>query len=173
MKTMDLLLLRHAKSDHDSSQWQTDAERPLSAKGIRRQKRCALGMKQLPIKIDQVWVSTYIRAKQTFKIIQEVLNLQIPVQFREDLIVFADPKHVFSSILDEFEKDESKTLLLVGHNPNISTLYQLFIPDQDQYLRTSELVWIKIYSKTESKLVDIFSREKLYKLAEKEGENFS
>ena len=38
-------MVRHAKSAYDWSRWPQDHMRPLSDKGIEREHKCALGMK--------------------------------------------------------------------------------------------------------------------------------
>ncbi|MHA1983156.1 MAG: phosphohistidine phosphatase SixA [Candidatus Hodarchaeales archaeon] len=161
---MDLYLLRHAKSAHDPFKWKTDGERPLSKKGLSRQRHCSNGMKKLGIQIDKALVSPYIRARQTFKIVQKTLNLKCPVEYDEDLIVFENPKKILKKIEKEFHDNPDISLLLVGHNPHLSDLLTLLVGNQAEILRTSELAKVKFRGEEDSFLEQFYTRDALMKL---------
>jgi phosphohistidine phosphatase len=162
---LDLYLLRHAKSSHDPSKWKTDGERPLSKKGLSRQQHCSNGMKKLGIIIDKALVSPYVRARQTYRIVQETLDLDCPVEYEEDLIVFENPKKIIKKIEKEFQDNPDISLLLVGHNPHLSDLLTLLVGDDAEDLRTSELAKVKYLGEDDSFLEQFYTREELMKLS--------
>lgn len=161
---MELFLLRHAKSDHDPSKWQTDSERPLSKKGISRQNHCSIGMSKLDITLEKAWISPYRRTRQTFQIVQSVMNLTCDVEFKHELIVLENPKKILELLINENESNPEISLLLVGHNPHLSDLI-FILCNEDIDLKTSELVWINFSNENDSKLVKYYTREDLMRLS--------
>ena len=162
---MDLYLLRHAKSDHDSSKWKTDGERPLSKKGILRQNLCSVTMKKLGIAIEKAWVSPYIRAKQTFEIVQNVMKLKCVVEFKPELVAFGNPDKIITQLIIEFENNPEISLLLVGHNPLLSELLAIIVGDSNIDMKTSEVAWIKFTEVGSSKLMKYYNRDELLKIS--------
>ncbi|OLS24321.1 MAG: Phosphohistidine phosphatase SixA [Candidatus Heimdallarchaeota archaeon LC_3] len=162
---MDLYLLRHGKSDHDSSKWRTDAERPLSKKGISTQNHCSVGMKNLGIKIEKVWVSPYRRARQTFEIVQNILKLKCEVEFKRELTVFENPKEILHLLKSEYELNSGISLLLVGHNPHLSELLAILVGNENIDMKTSELAFIEFSGVGISKLMKYYTRDALLKLS--------
>ena len=72
-------------------------------------------------------ITPYKRAKQTFQIVQEIMDLKCTVKYDEDLIVFEDPNKILDKLEKEFQANPEVNLILVGHNPHLSTF-------QEQYL---------------------------------------
>ena len=92
---MEILLVRHAKSFYDWAKYPTDAERPLSEKGRKRQISVAEGMKKLHLTFDLAWVSPYKRAQETLQIIQEIMGNYVPINVVNELVPGGDEELVF------------------------------------------------------------------------------
>lgn len=67
--------------------------------------------------VDGIWVSPYVRAQQTFDIVQAQLNCSA-VKHTELLTPDAD----LSELLEALLTVDAKRLLLIGHNPLFSML---------------------------------------------------
>ena len=163
---MNIILVRHAKSYYDWSKYPTDDVRPLSEKGIERQKRAAFGMKALNLRFDVAWVSPYRRAQETFEIINDVYKTRIPIKVVEELIPSGDEDKVLVLLDQQFILTPEIKLLLVGHNPLISSLLSLLDSTFRSDMRTREVAVCE-YSQTASRLVKFFERETLLNIIKK------
>src|SRR6267143_5536220 len=67
---MELLVVRHAIAlERNARRWPHDAERPLSAQGVARARKAALGLKRLAPRPARVLVSPLRRARETAAIL--------------------------------------------------------------------------------------------------------
>ena len=67
---MELLVVRHAIAfERNARRWPHDAERPLSAHGVARARKAALGLKRLTSPPARVLVSPLRRARETAAIL--------------------------------------------------------------------------------------------------------
>ncbi len=110
-------MLRHAKSD-----WRAvaadDAERPLSRRGRRAAK--AMGQllarsRELP---DRALTSPALRAASTLRLAMEAGGWSCPVETCPEL--YAGPDEVLDLL--RRERDDTGVLLVVGHEPTLSSL---------------------------------------------------
>ena len=158
---MKVILVRHAKSAYDWNRWPRDSLRHLSDKGRERQNKVALGMKKENITFDEVWVSPYTRAKQTLDIIMNTYETSVPVRIKSELTPGGDPEAIFYELQEESKKHPEKTILLVGHNPNMSDLLQLISNLSYQDMRTSDVAICSLTGE-DSKLIKYYHRKELY-----------
>ncbi|MDX1418976.1 MAG: histidine phosphatase family protein [Rubricoccaceae bacterium] len=124
MKT--LLLLRHAKSDWDAD-FETDHERPLSARGRRdapRMGRFLAANGPLP---DLCLTSTAVRARTTLRLAHEAGGWPAPIEETRDLY-HANPPSVLRLL--EGIDDDVETILLAGHEPTMSSVVEGFTGGQ-------------------------------------------
>jgi phosphohistidine phosphatase len=121
-----LMLLRHAKTEHDAPSGQ-DQDRRLDDRG--RLDAAAIGtwIGQHPPAPDAVLVSTAVRAHQTWEIAGEAIKDEIGkkaapprAEFMADLYG-ADPAQLLQ-IVRMAEVTDPKRLLVVGHNPGMHEL---------------------------------------------------
>lgn len=136
---MDILLVRHAKSEHNPSLYPSDAVRPLSERGEARQKKAARGMKAAGLTFDEAWVSPYRRARETLELILDVYGPVSTVE-RQELVVWEPAESVVDLLADAYEARPDSQLLLVGHNPNMSDVLHLL--GGHELMRTSDLAHI-------------------------------
>lgn len=156
---MEIFLVRHAKSDYDWDRWPTDEVRPLSEKGRKRQDLVAQGMKRQGFKFDEIWCSPYQRARETLEIIQKYISSEVEPRLLSELVVWGDPSKVIRMIRKRYEQEPDLRLLLVGHNPNMSSVLQV-LSGKHIEMRTSDLAWLRI-SEEEVELVKFFERAEL------------
>lgn len=164
---MKLYLMRHAKSNHSPS-WKSDSERPLSKTGIKIQEKVAKGLLKLNIQYREVWISPFIRAKQTYEIIQSVRENKIEPREIAQLQVWGDPKKVCVLIEEAFKQNPRNEILLVGHNPNMTDLLHLLVEEDNVYMSESDLVIIE-FQKKNIKLKKYHTWKELVVLGEQQG----
>jgi phosphohistidine phosphatase len=115
---MNLYLMRHAIAVvADEPGVDTDGERPLSPKGIKRIRRAVQGLKRLEVPFDGLLSSPVIRARQTADIVAEYLGLEGQV---EEISGLAPESSVDNLILGLTRFRNREHLLLVGHEPLLS-----------------------------------------------------
>jgi phosphohistidine phosphatase len=131
MKT--LLLLRHAKSSWDQPEL-TDFQRPLAKRGRRAAPRVGTHMAETGMIPSLVLCSAARRARETWELLSETLDLDVPVEFRED-IYHASPQSLLSLIRGV--DDPAESLLLIGHNPAFEELAHVLADTGDPQSRAA------------------------------------
>ena len=135
---MRLVLLRHAIAEdryvfHMSSNGAPDSQRPLTQDGITKMKQSAAGLyKLLDENVQRVVTSPYVRAKQT----AELFLAAIPKNERPELEIsdLLTPGCSFHT-LQGWLNNETGTLVLVGHEPDMSWLMQQFTRSHTQSVK--------------------------------------
>ena len=110
----ELFILRHAKSDWDSSA-KTDSERPLNKRGRKDAPRIGAWMREHYLYPGWVLCSTAVRARETLN----ALFLGQGIQFSQDLYL-ADLRTLLK-VLHEIPPEQN-SVMLVGHNPGLDDL---------------------------------------------------
>ena len=112
--------MRHAKSlPRDEHIFADDCKRPLSKAGIKEHKRVSKMLRKMGVVFDHILSSPYERALETALITKKVFDFENkPIECKE--------------LSDDFTVDDvlklvatyghNETLLLVGHEPYMSTL---------------------------------------------------
>jgi phosphohistidine phosphatase len=115
---MNLYLLRHgiAKLRNDAGT-ESDSDRPLTPKGIKRMRKAAKGLRRMGIPFDSILTSPLVRARQTAEISAQALGLS---DHLEEISALAPGNSVSDlwSTLAPYKDHEH--LLLVGHEPFLS-----------------------------------------------------
>src|SRR5271170_1619495 len=70
----DLYIVRHGIAVEPGTPGIPDDERPLTAKGEKRMRQIALGLRTLDLKLDRIATSPLPRARATAEIIAEALR---------------------------------------------------------------------------------------------------
>lgn len=158
---MIIYLVRHAKSDYDWEKWPTDDLRPLSAKGKFRQELIAKGMIKNNLLYNIAWVSPYKRAQETLEIIQKYQLKPSPVIINRDLRVGGDEEKIFILLQEQCKITPDIRILLVGHNPNITSLLGLLgKPKKTPEMRTSDVAKCELTENSHS-MIKYYPRESL------------
>ncbi|TVQ95594.1 MAG: phosphohistidine phosphatase SixA [Deltaproteobacteria bacterium] len=124
MKVCHLYLFRHgiAEGEHPEHPGR-DTERRLTDKGRERTARAALGLERLGIAPDVIWTSPYVRTRQTAQILAEVLDPSSGVEVHEQLACEGSNER----LIEEIAGSAQRSVLLVGHEPNLSELTSLLV----------------------------------------------
>lgn len=109
-----LAIARHADADWGAPSL-PDHERPLSARGRRDAPRIARVLGEQGFRPDRLISSTALRARETATVFATELDLALE---QDDRLYGAGP----DTLLAVAEQSGSKNVLLVAHDPGLSTL---------------------------------------------------
>jgi phosphohistidine phosphatase len=117
---MKLYLIRHSNAVELSAEdFEDDSQRPLTEKGCEKMEQITAALKELGLKPDLIVSSPYARARETAEILAKGLKFKNEIEFNEALIPMGDVDSLIGEINEKYAVDE---LVLVGHEPNLSTL---------------------------------------------------
>ena len=126
-KHRELYILRHAKSDWDSTA-ESDFERPLAKRGEKDAPAVGKWMHKQKLKADYIISSPARRAKQTIHAVSKELGVsKQDIHFNEK--IYMAGVETLLQILAECPKN-TKKILLVGHNPGLDDLLQYLVAKQ-------------------------------------------
>jgi phosphohistidine phosphatase len=111
-----LWLLRHGVAQPHGTPGIPDDERQLTPKGEKKVEVVAKAMNRLGICPDRILTSPLPRAHRTAEIVAEELEVEL-----EDVAILR-PDNSAGSILEWVVTRPEGSLLLVGHNPNLTEL---------------------------------------------------
>jgi phosphohistidine phosphatase len=151
--TMNLYILRHGISEARSeAKYPNDLERPLSKRGKNKINEIGELMDDLDIKPDFILTSPARRCMESAKIIQKTIGIKKERLIASDKLL---PELPISGIIDEIsEKYRAKDVLLVGHEPMLSTLISQLTsgnPDATIQLKKGALCCLKFDELTQEK----------------------
>jgi len=137
MKT--LYLIRHAKSSWETP-GQSDTDRQLVPKGIKKTKKIVDFLLKRNISIDLMLSSQAVRAYETAKIVAVGLNYPVE-KIKIDRKIYDG---YYDRILDLIygTSNEVNSLMIFGHNPTITQLANLFLHPGIEDMPTSAVVCI-------------------------------
>jgi phosphohistidine phosphatase len=122
MKT--LVLVRHAKSSWDNPGL-SDFERKLNKRGVRDAPYMGKVVKEKGIQPDLIVSSPAVRALTTAKFFAHALDYSEDQIDKRESIYTSGPRQILT-IINHLD-DELNTIMLFGHNPDLTTLFSLFI----------------------------------------------
>ena len=112
---MQLYFLRHGEADWPG--WtKSDDERPLTDFGKKEVRQVAKFLSRLKVKLDSIVTSPLPRALQTAEIAAE----QLKTKLGQDEAL--EPGFGITELRTVLERHRSKVLLLVGHEPDFSSV---------------------------------------------------
>lgn len=122
---MRLYLLRHG--DAVESPYYHDSQRPLSDLGQRQIQSLVLFLQASRTKIDLILSSPLVRARETADLIRKASGADVlPTDY-----LLSGSNH--RDILGEINKHEVASLLLVGHEPQLSGLISLLTAGDEHF----------------------------------------
>jgi len=116
----ELLILRHGKSDWDAGT--DDFHRPLKKRGRRGAKKIGLFIKSEGFTPDAVWTSPARRALDTARLCMKAMDSRLDLRIDRDFY-HAEAEEMLSVL--RTCPENTKRLLLVGHNPGLEDLVRL------------------------------------------------
>ncbi len=123
MKT--LYLLRHAKSSWKDSTL-ADRDRPLNKRGLRNAPEMGQRLRRKCVQLDRIISSPALRALTTARLIAAEIGF-LPEQIEQnDALYFTS----FMAMLEVIRQtpEHINRLMLVGHNPDMTSLLHLLAP---------------------------------------------
>ena len=127
---MQLLVVRHAIAEDReafAAAGRGDAHRPLTAKGSRRMRRAARGLRHLVRSVDVIVSSPYTRAAETAEILRRAYKID-EVQTAGVL----KPGAAVADTARSLERYSEETVLLVGHEPHLGRLVAYLVAGVDR-----------------------------------------
>ena len=121
-----LILLRHAKSSW-SEDGVPDSERPLSGRGERDAPRMGARLLERSIHPDLVLSSPALRARRTATLVARALDCGDDEIRLDPRLYLATPAEILAVVAEQ--ADAVDDLLVVGHNPGLTELANLLLPD--------------------------------------------
>ena len=121
-----LILLRHAKSSW-SDHGLPDFERSLSTRGERDAPRMGARLRERGIRPDLVLSSPALRARRTAKLVAEALGYPDDAIRLDATLYLAAPEEILALVT--VQADTVNCLLVVGHNPGLTEVTNLLLPE--------------------------------------------
>ncbi len=121
-----LVLVRHAKSSW-SEDGLPDSERPLSGRGERDAARMGARLLERSIGPDLVLSSPALRARRTATLVARALDYADSEIRLDARLYLATPTEILAVVAEQ--ADVSDCLLVVGHNPGLTELTNLLLPE--------------------------------------------
>ena len=123
---MELFLLRHGLAvERGTPGFANDAERPLTPQGRRQLRKIAAALRQMELSFDAILSSPVLRARQTAEIVARELQLKNRLAFADELQPGGRAEKSVQRLATL--KPLPATLLLVGHEPDLSELLSLLV----------------------------------------------
>lgn len=124
---MWLLLMRHGTAENPEHWAGHDEARPLTQKGRTRSRRAARALERLGVHVDCILTSPLARARQTAEILGGAMRCRV-----EQIDALSDSfgLDALAQVLMSFPS--AGGLLLVGHEPDISSLVGALIGEQGE-----------------------------------------
>jgi phosphohistidine phosphatase len=125
-RLMKIYLLRHAiAAERDPDKYPDDGLRPLTAAGSRKMIKIADALDKMGLQVDLILSSPFLRTRQTAEIVRKHLHLKRDRLLLVDaLAASGDPGQLIAEIQAKYMVDR---LLLVGHEPDLSSLISLLL----------------------------------------------
>jgi len=158
MKT--LTLVRHAKSSWDNQDW-TDLERPLNQRGLSDAPIMAQVIaKRLVPKPDLILSSNAARALATADIFAKALGFPDDCVNVENGIYSLGTKYIINLL--KTQSDDANSIILFGHNPDVTSMAIYFLGDFIESLPTCAVISIDFDIEQWSEIEDINGVMKFY-----------
>jgi phosphohistidine phosphatase len=116
---MDVILFRHGPAGSpDTARWPSDADRPLTPKGIERTRDAARGLRRIAPTISLILTSPYVRALGTARVVADALGVNTLETL--DALACGGPPHGVITALSRLVPNQG--VVLVGHEPDLGVL---------------------------------------------------
>lgn len=120
---MKLYLVRHAIAE-DLADHEEDSLRPLTEKGREKMKKIAAALKDIGVHPDLIVSSPYVRASQTASVLAKELKYKEELRYSDFLVPTGEADDMIGEIKEKYSVEE---LMLVGHEPSISSLASILL----------------------------------------------
>lgn len=111
---MILYLMRHGIAAEPGAG--PDSERPLTHKGEQRTRQAAYGLMHLGVRLESIWSSPLLRARQTAALAAGCLK---PTDARIVITSALEPDQPPTALFAELDRARLSRVLCVGHLPHL------------------------------------------------------
>ncbi|HUU50527.1 MAG TPA: phosphohistidine phosphatase SixA [Nitrospinota bacterium] len=115
---MKLYLVQHGEATTE----EINKEKPLTKKGISDVNKIATFLRDAGISVNSIFHSTKLRAKESAKILADILNPECQVIEKNSLSPNDSVENIYAEILERTDD-----LMIVGHLPFLSKLVSKLI----------------------------------------------
>ncbi len=137
-----LYLLRHAKSSWDHPDL-TDAERPLSERGLINAPKMGARLAKLKIKPQLILSSPADRAISTARLMAPALGYPMGDIKTIDSLYHASDQQLLR-VCNQFIEPGLESLMLVGHNPGLTDFSNMLCEEQIENIPTCGFIKISL-----------------------------
>lgn len=125
-----LYLMRHGIAEDLGAGGVTrDRDRRLTPKGARRVHGVAEGLRELEIEPELILSSPLVRARETARIVAEVLGIERRLEYSPHLAIPPDSPRLLQQL--NALKPVPGSVLLVGHEPHLGELATWLVTGRD------------------------------------------
>ena len=135
--TCQLILMRHAKSDHDDPAL-SDHDRPLSARGRRDSPRMAVWLEEQGCVPDLILCSSSFRTRETAELLLDHWDQNPVVVSCEDLYL-SSPETMLEAIGSE--NRGLNRVMVLAHNPGTSMLASMLAKESMEMVTAAVAVF--------------------------------
>lgn len=147
LMSKQLYLLRHGEAEQ--SPYQSDFQRKLTERGANKLRSLGIEMKQKSFFPEKVYCSTAVRTRETAQAFLEQLGYDGPVDYQDE-IYEASVRTLFELVCKT--DNAISSLLIIGHNPGISYLFDYLTKKNFIGMTPGELVGVTFDSENWSEL---------------------
>ena len=137
--TVELYLLRHADAGNPEAWTGPDAARPLSSKGEKQSERLGRFLARIGFRPDAVISSPKLRASQTAEIVAAALGVSVVLDER---LGGGVDESVVEAVVRE--AGDPRRVVLVGHDPDFTSLLQLLCTARGVEMKKGALARIDV-----------------------------
>ncbi len=138
---MKIYFFRHAHTEDAQAPEFDDFTRPLSKRGFDRTRAAATALQRLGAKPVRVVSSPRLRARQTADTLAQAFGL--PVIVREELNFGFNPAFITALVEELDDEDE---VILVGHEPDLSTTIAAVVGGADVVMKKGSLARVDLFA---------------------------
>ena len=133
---MEQIFFRHGIAlDRTCPSCPSDAQRPLTDKGVRRCKQAARGLRRLAPQVRRILTSPYVRAVESAEIVADAYDLDRDGIVEIDaLLPGTDPR----ALMDIVDGQRREPTIYVGHRPNLDEVLAYALTEKER-----PISWLK------------------------------
>ena len=127
-----LYIVRHAKAAEGFQ----DFDRDLTGLGVERTRELGADLLRQGCRLDAMVASDALRTRRTAMLLAQTLRFPVEqIRFEHDL--YAGSIEDYFDLLVSLDNASVNSVMMVGHNPEVSNLLHFFIPDHTSYMQTA------------------------------------
>lgn len=142
----DILFVRHAialEREEWNQRGRSDFERPLTERGVRKFQQALAGLKTIVERVDVIYSSELVRAKDTANMMGKTYKLPIKCDphFNHGQL----PRKMLEHLKEKVAANPTQTIAIVGHEPELCIMLHLVcgIELEAAYLKKGGVAWVR------------------------------